>query len=1644
LTPANVNPTTFGQLFNYPVDGQIYGEPLIKTNVTIPGKGTHDLVIVVTQHDSIYAFDANSNAGANASPLWHDSFINPAAGITTVPNGDTGSGDIRPEIGITSTPVIDSTTGTLYTVSKTKEIRSGVAHYVQKLHALDLGSGAEKFGGPVLLGDTTFGGPDGGFTDVTPITVPGSGESSDANGIVHFNALRENERDGLFLLNGVVYLTFTSHGDTQPYHGWLVGFNAQTLQLVSVYNTTPNGGLGAIWMGGGAPAVDANGNIYFATGNGSFTAGFSGPTSLGGSGGGLGYGSDTPVSKGGFPGITKSVAVKFDLFDNQGEGNDSTGIFSAGRSPTIRDPALPPTPTPTIPDQSIDLSNSPINLHSGHLMQATLSYNGTTLTETILDTVTNQSFTTSYAVDIPTLVGSSKAFIGFTGGTGGLTAVQTVPSWTFNGPDHSGGFTNSQLTANGNATFQGTTLELTDGGFGEASSIFANSQVNVTNFTTTFSFLQVPGTNPTADGLTFTIQNNPLGSDYAMSVEKLSSTPGANGQLPVLSSFTPHDEASLSGADLDQGSGGVLLLPDQTVNGQTLHLLVQTGKTGRIYLLNRDNLGGFSKTDSGAVQVVLPDGTIGGGSYDTPAYFNNGTQQLIYYMGAQDVLKSFTLSNGLLSTTPFAQTNDTILSPGAPANEFLFPGATPTISANGTQNGIVWALDGHLNGSEGHPNSGPEVLHAYDATTLEELYNSSELGLADQPGNGVKFTVPTVANGKVYVGTQQGLYVFGLFPQATTTPAAPSNLSLTGISATAINLSWTNHATNARDVKVFRSQGNASNFQLVTDVNRNATTFTDTGLPPSTQYFYEVVASNSQGDSGPSNTANATTKIAPSVLQVTATGPSVVKLSWTATANQQYVVQRSTDNVNFTTVGTVSAGTTQFTDTNVAPNIYFYRVEGIDLDGETAFSNVVNTSVGLAKTVDHSTDFSSSSDLTANGTAEFANISGATFGLNATGGVLNDGFSTNQAGTFFTNTKQNVQTFTTTFTWQPNSENGFNPISANGISFIIQSNSPTALGSADAGLGYQGIPNSVAVSFRDYDATLANNTDSSTQLGENGTFLASTNVDISAATGNAINFNATATPPFALDVYQATLSYNGTTLFETVQDLNTGATFNTSFTVNIPALVGGNTAYVGFGGSTAANASISFLTNEVFTWSYATIPPPSALPAAPSNLRVVNVQPDADGQTSDVLLMWTINAPNQTGTSIERSTDGIKFTPIATVGANDMAFTDKNVGAGTFFYRIRAFNANGSSAYSNVDSVLLGQPGQTVTVNHSDGFDNHGDLTDNGSATFVGKVDRLTNGGGGEAGSSFLTSRVGVGTFQTTFTFRMHDGTTPMADGMAFVIQGNSPTALGPVGGGLGYGPGTPGGPQGIPNSIAIKFDLFDNAGENVNSTGIFLGGDSPTVPTAKGESSIDLTGTGIDLHSQHEFQVTLTYGGGALVETITDKVTNAVFTHVYEVNVPAIIGGNVANVGFTAGTGGDTTVADVLKWIYQFAQPAGSSGPSGAAAPLGGGSSGSAFQSGGGASDPSSPPSDPSWVIFSQGHLVGAPVSAGTMVGSSGGSPIVPPSSPRAVDWVFAQQRPLDALTAGTNQPPAGDLTAVDSLFSSIGSLNSDLFRAL
>ena len=489
LTPANVNTNYFGRLFSQPVDGAIYAQPLYVPNVSIAGKGTHNVVFVETEHDSVYAFDADNNSGANASPLWQVSFINPAAGITTVPNADVNCADIQPEIGITGTPVIDTSTGTLYVVAKTKEN----ATYVQRLHALDITSGAEKFGGPVAI--------------VASVSGTGTGN---INGNIAFSPQWQNQRLSLLLQNGLVYIGWGSHCSlgNGPYHGWIMAYEAGTLHQVGVWNDTPNDREGGIWESGEGPAGDSAFNTYFSTG--------------------------------------------------------SPGIFDADIGKT----------------------------------------------------------------------------------------------------------------------------------------------------------------------------------DFGQSIVKLG--PPANGTFPVADYFTPYNQSALESADADISSSGLVLI-EQPATAPVQHLVISGGKSGTIYLLNRDNLGRFNP--GGDTQIIQELPGAAGSIFSTPAWWNGS----IYIGGVNDVLKAFSLSasTGLLSTTPTSVST----------TSFKYPGPTPSISANGNSNAIVWALQ-----NEAWKTNGQAILHAYNATNLaNELYSTNQNAALDAPGAAVKFTAPTVADGKVFVGTQTQVSVYGLF-----------------------------------------------------------------------------------------------------------------------------------------------------------------------------------------------------------------------------------------------------------------------------------------------------------------------------------------------------------------------------------------------------------------------------------------------------------------------------------------------------------------------------------------------------------------------------------------------------------------------------------------------------------------------------------------------------------------------------------------------------------------------------------------------------------------------------------------------------------------------------------------------------------------
>lgn len=298
LTTSNVNSTTFGKLFALSVDGKVDAQPLYMAAVTVPGRGTHNILIVATEHASVYAFDADTGMA-----LWQVSLLKPGE----TPSDDRGCDQVTPEIGVTATPVIDRNSGpngTIYAVAMSKD---GSGNYFQRLHALDVTTGQEEFGGPKDI----------------QATFPGTGDNS-VGGNVIFDPKQYKERPGLLLLNNVVYTSWSSHCDIRPYTGWVIGYDERTLARVSVLNITPNGNEGSVWASGAGPAADSSGNIYFLAANGTF---------------------DTTLNSFGFPiqgdygnaflklstsGNNLSVADYFNMFNTVAESGADQDLGSGG------------------------------------------------------------------------------------------------------------------------------------------------------------------------------------------------------------------------------------------------------------------------------------------------------------------------------------------------------------------------------------------------------------------------------------------------------------------------------------------------------------------------------------------------------------------------------------------------------------------------------------------------------------------------------------------------------------------------------------------------------------------------------------------------------------------------------------------------------------------------------------------------------------------------------------------------------------------------------------------------------------------------------------------------------------------------------------------------------------------------------------------------------------------------------------------------------------------------------------------------------------------------------------------------------------------------------------------------------------------
>jgi hypothetical protein len=1333
LTPSNVNPTQFGKLFSQAVDGYVYAQPLYLPNVTTGGQ-SHNVVYVATENDSVYAFDADSNGGANASPLWFASMLTAAHGAAagaTPPSSNVIGTDIIPQLGITGTPVIDPVSGTLYVVSFTEE-GSG---FFLRLHALDVTSGAEKYGGPVVI----------------TATVPGTGSGS-TGGTLTLDPEWANQRAGLLLLNGIVYIAFASHGDNGPWHGWLLGYNETTLRQTGAFCTTPNGVGGGIWMGGAGLAADVidpvnhpYGRIFTATGNGDFTA---------------------------------------------------TQPYAAG----------------------MDYGDSILN------------------------------------------------------------------------------------------------FDLTNG---------------------------VP-----------TIQDD----------------------------FTPMIQAQLDEWDEDQASGGLMIIPTQTT-GSYPYLLEQAGKSGEIYLLNRQNLGGYNPSGDQVVQEI-PYGVGNVGTWNTTAYFN-GT---LYMWGSHDTMKTYSLANEQL-TGPIQTSSET----------YTYPGANPVISANGTTNALVWTLE-----TDGYMDSLPAVLTARSATTISNtLYSSSTNSSRDNPGLAVKFTVPTVANGKVYVGAQSQLSVYGLLSgqqQAADPALSPSAETFNGSFAVSM-----------------------------TDATPGATIYytLDGTTPTVASLVYTTPI-----------TITATTTIqamasAPGYLQSGITSGTYVNSSQVSTPTFSPGSSTSTQSISVTISDSTAGATIYYTTDGSTPTTSSTQYTGAITVSATETLNAIAAASGFTNSDMATATYTIDTGQTGidfpqgfAGTQGIMILNGST-DLDDSRLQLTNG-ETGEAGSAWYYQPVNIQAFTSEFSFQLSNPAG------EGITFAIQGNNDTSLGTAGSGLGYQGITNSIAIKF-DLDNAAGEGPDS-IGLYTNG----------ASPTVPAIDLSTTGIDLHSGDTMDVTVAYNGSILSMTIADLVTGAAYSTSWPVNIPSIIGGDTAYVGFTGGTSGLTS----SQKILTWVYTTVS--NALPVTTSPIfnppggsyataQSVSITSGSSGAaiyyttngTIPTTLSTVYSAPitisssetlkaiavasgygpsavgsavysiapslpapvlspspgtystPQTvtitdataGTTIYYTTDGttpsnssnIYSAPIAVSAsetvqalAAETGYSNSTVAGGTYTIAAQlpapVFSL-ASGTYSSTQSVTISDatagatiyyttngttpttsstlysgsitvsatetleaiavetgytssavataaytistPGITYINYPSSGF-TASNLSLNNGPTVTGGVLELTTAATGETRSAWFTTEVPVQSFITNFTFQQANA---LADGMTFAIQRNNIWSLGDPGGGLGY--------QGIANSVAVKFDLYNNAGEGIDSTGLYTDGAIPTVP------AIDMSSTGINLHSGDIMAVQLVYDGTNLTMTLTDTVTKATVTEVFPVNIPSIVGGSTAYVGFTGATGGETATQNVLSWTY-------------------------------------------------------------------------------------------------------------------------------
>jgi Bacterial lectin/Legume lectin domain/Chitobiase/beta-hexosaminidase C-terminal domain len=1534
LTPSNVNSSQFGRLFSQPVTGSIFGQPLYAYQVAIPGKGTHNVLYVATGSgsngseepvlgDDVYAFDADTNGGANATPLWHTSLLTSTASV--------------PEFGVIGTPVIDLGSQTMYLVSS--ELQGATPIY--RFHALDITSGAEKFGGPLLI----------------QASVPGTGVGS-AGGILTFNASYEYQRPGLLFLNGIVYVSFGSVSDQGPWHGWLFSFGlkpgTQTLQQIDTFCTTPNGMGGGFWMGGAGLVAEVYnsakpyGRMFISTGNGSY--GINAPTVSG-----------EPYSS---PANEYSMSV-LDL--------DLTGGVM-----TVED-GFAPFNEATLDAQDGDLgSGGPVllptqTLASGKVLHPLLQIGKSGMVY-ILDRDNNTDGSNNPATEYsPAGLGGFNA--------SGDQDVQEVQTPITPGANWGAGVWGTEAYWNNNI-YSGGTL--------------SSASNNLTAYSFTNGVLSAAPTSETPDLFSYAGPTPSVSANGTTNGILWALRTGASVETPGV--LLAYDATNLANR-LYSSSTNLI----QDALGNAKEFAVPTIANGKVYVGAQGQVsiyGLLGATPVAPSPVINP----GSGTFSTPpavTITDSLDGATIYYttdgsipnssspvyqstsppvVSANETVTAIASATGYLLSAPASATYESTSTPANPVFSLAvgsYIGAQTLTITDSTPGAVIYyTVDGPAPTSASAVYTQPISITASEVVQAVAIapgsFASSVISAAYtvQPVGTISFPEGfTLAQGPMQFNGTTDLDDFRLQLTNGGTYEAGSTFYATPVNIQQFTTQFTFQLSNpAADGITFAIQNNGP-----TAVGGNGGSLGYAGIPNSVAIKFDLY---SNAGEGPNSTGLYINGAAPTVPAINLTGTGIDLHS-----GDYFNATITYDGANLTL--TLTDGLTLATWSNT----WVINIPAI-VGGNTAYVGFTGGTGALT----------ASQKLTYWTYVPGPPVPTYPTGFNGAGMVLNGGAALsgtrlrltdgnpNEARSAYFATPVNIQQFNTSFSFQ------LTDATADGFTFTIQGEGPTAVGPTGGSLGYQGITNSLAVKF-DIFSNIGEGSDST------GLYL-----DGAQPTLPAINLSPTGVILYGGDIFNVQINYDGATLTVVITDTVTNASATQTYSVNIPATVGGNTAYVGFtgasGGLTAIQDILSWsfspvpISGLIFSNGFATSASQLTLNGGAilngTRLRLtdgnanearstfyttpVNIQqfstgfdfqltnPNADGFT------FTIQGKGPTAvggvggslgyagipTSVAVKFDlysnegeGPDSTGLYTNGVGpflpdvNLSTTGINLHSGDIFNAQLTYtgttltvvitdtvtNASATQTYNvNIPAIVggniayvgfTGGSGGLTAIQEilnwsystapisgptfSSGFATSGSqLTLNGGATLNGNTLQLTDGSPNEARSAFYSTPVNVQQFSTDFYFQL---TNPNADGFTFTIEGDGPTVVGGVGGSLGY--------AGIPTSVAVKFDLYNNEGEGPDSTGLYTNGTGPFLP------DVNLSTTGINLHSGDIFNVQLNYNGATLTVLITDTVTKAVATQTYSVNIPTIVGGNTAYVGFTGGSGGLTAVQEILSWTY-------------------------------------------------------------------------------------------------------------------------------